>query len=116
MINVDKNDNCKDFFNQIREVYSWLEDNISKELFNARLLYNHTKNTEIFTENASQYIKQTLALTNNQTVFNADFNDDELIVIYGAGIRGKKCFDFIKKKANVKFYFVIEIMKIFLNI
>lgn len=96
MIDIDKKVSYCEFFEQIKEIYSWLEDDISKQLFNARLLYNHTELTESFYNNSSDYVKKYMKLTNNRSVYTINPNNDETVVIYGGWYYRKKIFSIFK--------------------
>lgn len=105
MIDVGQKVSYSEIFQQIKEVYSWLEDEVSKKVFNERLLSNHTKDMEGLVINASNFIQDIMKITNGKHIFNVNFLTDETIIIYGAGITGKSNFEYLKNKGCKKILF-----------
>lgn len=92
MINPDNKVSYAQFFKDAREVYSWLEDDISKKIFNAKMFCTeNTIKNEIIKESSQKYFKELE-------------DDHELIIIYGAGGGGTFILENLDgKKKNIIF-------------
>lgn len=113
MAELEEDLNYNEFFKKIRMVYSWLEDDASKELFDARLTFYHNGKTEVFFNNSNRIIQERANSFFNS--YKGNYNvrklsdiklcDTETVIIYGAGFLGKIFFDYVmsNSKCNVLF-------------
>lgn len=82
----------EDFFQESRQVYDWLEDDTSKNIWSARMMWYLTGQTTYLKQlihHGSPYVKERLALFQSRTAYDIDFEKEEIVILYGAGVCGQ---------------------------
>lgn len=89
-----------EFFNYAKEIYSYLEDDISKGIFKQRILYNITNDITLLQPYMSKLLKEKIAEL-EEGINN--ISNDEKIILWGAGLTGDIIYNRIKNKNNIIF-------------
>ncbi len=84
----------------IKDVYNWLEDDLSKELLTAVAEYHITYDISSLSKivkNSTEFVKTQMANLKND-ILSMTICEDEMVVIYGAGFYGKFMLRYLSNK------------------
>lgn len=96
------------FFEKVREVYSWMEDDQSRRIFEARFAWSGTESdwsVKQLLEQSCDLVKVALAEV-GQSYLDLPEIIETPVVIYGAGIGGNFIYDKIFKRCQDKIIFM----------
>lgn len=114
MFNVDDKVSYGEFFDRVKEVmFNYMSDDLSIELFQARLLYITSGNASHIMANATPFVKEVRKMIKENPVptwvrgYNTSLRipANTPVVIYGANEAGKVCYETVKEKGVKEIFF-----------
>lgn len=90
---------------KVNRVYAMFGDNLSKKVFETRVEYNFYGDAKVFVDCLKES-SQKFYETTDGNIESSRFEENELVVIYGAGIRGKKDYkEMVMRNPTCRFIF-----------
>lgn len=102
---ITEKTDAKTFISNLREIYFWLEDDISKIIFEKKFEYYITKKNSSIGDIVAQSSEgvQNILKQYNQTILGYDIPQNEQVIIYGANYGGAWLLRYVMSTNNIIF-------------